>query len=471
MLLAVAFTPGAQASHAPPGPQGFSTSFNLCVEASPSRCGTGLTGYDNNGAEHEFQIVDPNSGVYDVSLSFTIAGGANNRCGPSTGCGFQVWLCSDAAVDLSADCNTGTTAYFAATYVSNGAATNNDGRFSTSSTWGDATPVTFFTGTGDFQGAHTLQFVLDTNIKTVYYYLDGTLRGTESGSDALVGFGGLFISGTGGAEVGCTPATSCSTRSVSISGSISNVIQTHGPPEQPPGSSGTVTQAYADVSTPCLIDVTWVLAPNDPDQETGDFEYHVVSSAAGVLTDTVDTVSSMDGDGVRYHQLSYGGTVSPGPVTIQIYAVNTTTDETSFYSEAITVDCDELGSFDSAGETTGAVPGASATDTAAGLKGFCAGLMGDSDGSLFLCGLILVATVFLSAAGAFAALASGGDKKRPVGHGPMVAGSVGGFGMMVFNVFAGIWGIVWAIVLIVLVAAVLTFLIKRSMGGGAPGGE
>lgn len=241
-------------------------------------------------------------------------------------------------------------------------------------------------------------------------------------------------------------------------------------PDAPAGLSALVADAWDGSSS--QTDLRWPVSENDPDQDTGDFIYHVYCNGNELTSVSGDAITTQDGEGFRYHSIVFGGTT---PTTCNYFIIAEDRGQLSAPSCSVQVDPLVQNDFESCGDASGiggpgGVDFTTDTDTAAGLRGFCEGLMGDSDGSLFLCGLILVATVFLSSAGAFAALVAG-EKKRPVGNTPMIAGCVGGFGMMVFNVFAGIWGLVWAIVLIVLVAAVLTLVVKRTMGGGGAGGE
>ena len=106
-----------------------------------------------------------------------------------------------------------------------------------------------------------------------------------------------------------------------------------------------------------------------------------------------------------------------------------------------------------------------ASDSAAGLKGFCSGLLGDSAGSLFLCGLILAAFVFLAVVAAFGALS--GSMAMPA----LIAGSIFALGEMVFDVVAGIWNLGAAVIMALLAAAiVLWFLRKMFFGGTGNGG-
>lgn len=238
-------------------------------------------------------------------------------------------------------------------------------------------------------------------------------------------------------------------------------------PAPPPGVSATVIDAGEGAPDNALIELRWRLSPDDPEQVQGEFGYSIFVDGTNV---GYDSTTSADGDGIRFNLIDLTQT-TPGPVAFAIKATNLTSGAQSVFSCTVSVDTGTLNDFNSCGQIIPGGPGGTdfttPTDTGAGLLGFCSDLMGDSDASLFLCGLIFVVFAFMAMAGGYAAIT------RATGIGPTIAGSVAGFGMMVFNVFAGIWGIVWAIVLIVLVAAIITAVVKKFSGasGGAASGE
>lgn len=240
-------------------------------------------------------------------------------------------------------------------------------------------------------------------------------------------------------------------------------------PEPVPGLSATVVEAWDAADGPSAeahIELVWLLSPTDPDQDVGDYAYDLYLDGISIGT---DSTTPADGDGLRFNLVIEGGTLDPGTSSLWIVARDTITGDESIASCSVSVDASVLNDFDTCGENVVGGPGGTdfttPTDTAAGLLGFCSDLMGDSDGSLFMCGLIFVVAAFLAMAGGFAAITGS------TGLGPTIAGSAAGFGMMIFNVFAGIWGIVWAIVLIILVAAIITVVIKKFTGAGAASGE
>ena len=243
-------------------------------------------------------------------------------------------------------------------------------------------------------------------------------------------------------------------------------------PEAPAGLSALVTDAKTteDLADEAMVDLRWPVSPGDPDQEQGAYRYDIYVNGFSI---GADATTAADGEGVRYNQVNFVGGIILSDTVFTIRAVNLTTGLQSAQSCAVVVDPSVFGDFGSCG---GAFPGGgigaggaldftTPTDTAAGLQGFCSDLMGDSEGSLFMCGLILIVIVFLGIGAAFATLA--GAPGLPA----VVAGSVGAFGMVIFNVLAGIWALIWAIVLIILVAAITTITARNVfMGRGGSGG-
>lgn len=236
-------------------------------------------------------------------------------------------------------------------------------------------------------------------------------------------------------------------------------------PTTPAGLSGLITQVQGGGGS--LTELRWPVSSNDPDQVQGDYTYQIFLNGVNVGN---DATTAEDGDGQRFNVVNFVNGAGASTLTFQVRAYNATSGATSNLSCSISLDDGVLNDFDVCGtDPPGGAPGGTdfttPTDTGAGLLGFCSDLMGDSDASLFLCGLIFVVAAFLAMAGGFAAITGS------TGLGPTIAGSMAGFGMAIFNVFAGIWGIVWAIVLIVLVAAIITVVVKKFVGAGASSGE
>lgn len=217
-------------------------------------------------------------------------------------------------------------------------------------------------------------------------------------------------------------------------------------PAVPAGVNAQVIQANNGVDSE--VELRWRVSSDDPDQAQGDYGYRMYAN--GILLGTYDPTTSQDADGIRFNLVIISETQG-NPVSFWVRAANLTTGITSGQSCAVTVDTSNLdvdtcGSI-SAGSTVG-LDFTTPTDTAAGLKGWCEDLMGDSTGSVFLCGLMLVMTVFMGVAGALAVFVGKGLPS-------LVGGSVAGLGMAVFNVVATVWSIVWGIVLIVIAAAII----------------
>lgn len=244
------------------------------------------------------------------------------------------------------------------------------------------------------------------------------------------------------------------------------------PPDDPGQQSSVPGQVpYLEAFTKQVWDgdsstvrLLWLLSPNDPDPDEGNFTYQIWSGGQQLGT---DELTALDGDGFRVHEIEFGGTTAQGERNYYIIAVNTTAnpDLESTASCNVSVSDEIQNDFDSCGDPEGGGGGPGVfnpdSDTAQGLQGFCTALMGDSPGSLFLCGLIFVVTVFLGIGAAFASLT--GSQGMPAA----VAGGVGGLGMMVFNVTAGIWALVWGIVLIVLVSGLVVYAVRSLMGGNS----
>lgn len=247
--------------------------------------------------------------------------------------------------------------------------------------------------------------------------------------------------------------------SAGIDAAVSTAVSTL-TPLAPAGLRAEVTTAgTSGVSSTSQIELTWPLSTNDPSQTTGSFSYRLYLD--GVMVGT-DTVTSLDGEGVRFSIVSPAGT-SHGTKNLFVDALDTDTNAASIASCAVTVDDTDVGAVDTCGDTSavggpgGGLVYTTPTDTAAGLRGWCADLMGDSGGSLFLCGLMLVAGAYIAMAAAFGAL---GGKGMPA----LVAGSVGGLGVAIFNIIAEVWGLVFGIVLIIISAAIVIWLARKLTG-------
>lgn len=253
---------------------------------------------------------------------------------------------------------------------------------------------------------------------------------------------------------------------VDIDDGASFTVQATGP-TPPTGVFALVTDADSGLGDSGEVELTWFLSSNDPDQDTGVFEYDIFIDGINVGT---DTVTPADGDGLRFRLLLLDSTVAPSFFSIKLQAVNATSGQKSTFSCTVTIELSTLGDSDGCGA---AVPGSAGsglifttpTDTAAGLNGFCSDLMGDSQGSLFLCGLVLVVIVFLGIGAAFAAMA--GAPGLPA----VIAGSVAGFGMMIFCVIAQIWSLGAAAIIILLATGVALGLMRglffgRNRGSG-----
>lgn len=137
---------------------------------------------------------------------------------------------------------------------------------------------------------------------------------------------------------------------------------------------------------------------------------------------------------------------------------DSTWSQVRFYGGAGTPRGDEFTGF--ASESAAASgPSTSNTDAATGLANFCTSMGFETEASLFLCGLILVAVVIV----VMVAATSSFNRR---GNAPMIAGAIGGLGMGVFNGLAGIWE-TWTIAVLIMVAgAVAVALTRRTIGGG-----
>ncbi len=107
------------------------------------------------------------------------------------------------------------------------------------------------------------------------------------------------------------------------------------------------------------------------------------------------------------------------------------------------------------------------SDVGNGYKQWIAAMMGTSVGSLFFGGLLVVIIVFLAVSGAFAAIA------KTYGVPALIAGSVGGLGIMMFNVATTTWEAWVGVVMIAIVAALVAWMLRQAIfsGGGGAGGE
>lgn len=234
--------------------------------------------------------------------------------------------------------------------------------------------------------------------------------------------------------------------------------------ETPDAPAGLLAIVLTSALNPAHTEIQlfWPVSANDPDQEQGDFTYEV--DVDGLFT-TPDDTTALDNDGLRYSLIVLSINTYSN-INFRVRAVNATTSIAGGWSCTVTVnegipaDTDECGDttpFGGGGFGGGGTEFTTPTDTAAGLRGWCADLMGDSGGSLFLCGLMLVAGAYIAMAAAFGAL---GGKGMPA----LVAGSVGGLGVAIFNIIAEVWGLVFGIVLIIISAAIVIWLARKLTG-------
>lgn len=263
-----------------------------------------------------------------------------------------------------------------------------------------------------------------------------------------------------------------SSSAVGAACSMDNVLldATFGDAPQPPSGLSAVVVDADTTTEPAdngVVELRWPVSEDDPNQDQGDFAYEVYVD--GIFVGD-DAATAADGDGVRFNSVEIGGGASVGSsFAFAIKARNTTTDQRSVFSCSVSVDTSILGDSDNCGTGapggTGALDFTTETDTAAGLALFCSDLMGDSEASKFLCGLILVVIVFMGVGAAFAAMA--GAPGMPA----VIAGSVGAFGMMIFLVVAQIWSLGAAAIIILMSTGVALSLMRRLFfGGGGSGG-
>jgi hypothetical protein len=131
-----------------------------------------------------------------------------------------------------------------------------------------------------------------------------------------------------------------------------------------------------------------------------------------------------------------------------------------YYGGAGTPRTYEFSGFESEAAGSDPVVVSPDADAAEGLFNFCTGMGFESAASLFLCGLVLVCVVVV----VMIAATSSFTKGR--GQAPMIAGAMGGFGMMMFNGFAGIWE-TWTIAVLIIVAgAIIAYYSRSKLGGG-----
>lgn len=114
-------------------------------------------------------------------------------------------------------------------------------------------------------------------------------------------------------------------------------------PDPPTGVYGQTTRVVSDVSPTGKVALSWLLSPDDSDQDVGDFTYRIYRDDVEVATDTVD---EFDGDGVRGFNYYFSG---PAPLGEVVFHITGAGDLESGASCTITVDLDDLGSDDACG--------------------------------------------------------------------------------------------------------------------------
>lgn len=435
----------------------FSGTVNAC---GSTNCPTG-----QERTQNWHWIRNPASQITSFTISFT-PGGTTCESGSGVGCGFRMWLCDDSVVvpiegaGTPNSCSATNGAYMQFKAISNGALANNVMTATCAEAFRTGTFATL-TSTGVFRTTHSLAVVLDYSAKTVSCALDGGAPVVSTaGTGTPSGSGFVFVEGL---NVGTPSGSTKSDTSVAYGGTLVGV-QAATTPLPPAGLAATVTQAWASSTVPCLIALTWPVSATDPDQVgAGSYTYSVY--AQGVLVGT-DPTTSQDGDGTRYNTLSFGTGLgsSPGNVAIYVTATDATTGEVSTHSLTATVNCSLLGSSQAVGNVNpGTVAGTvspTTGDVGTGIVAFAASIGFQSTGSLFFFGLLLVAVAILAVAGPYAAVTRSSSP---------VPGAIAAVGMMLFNVFSGVWE-QWAGIVLIILAAAIVVLGGRSLFTGASGG-
>lgn len=178
-----------------------------------------------------------------------------------------------------------------------------------------------------------LEIDLDWTGKTFTIYSDGVFKGTSpfynSGQSTLNYF-----------EVNRNTGNPCGPQ-------LDEIFIDGGPielfPQAPTGLEGEVDRV-ATASTTGRIDLTWNLAPDDPDQDLGDYDYRIYRDDVLVATDTVD---ANDGGGVRQYTVFYTGA---GPHSTSDFHVTAVGNFEGPESCTITLDLDTLDDSDGCGE-------------------------------------------------------------------------------------------------------------------------
>lgn len=290
---------------------------------------------------------------------------------------------------------------------------------------------------------------VDYSAKTATFVLDGNPPvTTAAGTNVVSGSCCIHAEGLG------TAGTGVADTHVSYSGIVTGILPTE-TPQPPPGIAASVVREWTGSGSgeSCLVDLRWALSLNDPERETGEFEYEIFTNGIG---GTIDTISSLDADGVRYHQIGVGGNSDPGFVSFYVQATNTTTGESSTPSPSVSVDCGAVGSTDAAGRPIigGTNIVADNADIGNGVAAFCSDLMGDSPASRFFCGLILVAGVFIAVAATLAAVS-----KMPMAT--VLGAGMSALAMMFFCILTELWNAAAGVVLIAMTAGVVAFFARK----------
>ncbi len=182
-------------------------------------------------------------------------------------------------------------------------------------------------------GQHDFVVTLDWSAKVYDLFQDGVFETTlPFCNSSATDIGGIFF--VGHIEGSVVPKT---THLDEI------IVRVGGVPEPPPGLTGEVTRA-GSTSTTGKVELSWLLSSDDPNRDTGDFEYHVYLDGSRVGTDTVD---SDDGGGVRTFDHLFTGSASFGESNFTVTAQDIGESDPSC---TITIDLDTVGDSDSCGD-------------------------------------------------------------------------------------------------------------------------
>ena len=167
---------------------------------------------------------------------------------------------------------------------------------------------------------------------TINYATDTYTREYTLNGGSVVSFGArsLLTASTAGGYLSLQSVSGSSFKQVALD-NLNLGSQDITPPTTPTGLRAEVVQSFDGDNS--LIDLTWPVSSNDPNQIQGSFTYQIYSNGVFISNDAV-TVN--DENGVRYSQMNLAGTTAT-TVSFTIRAQNATNGMFSDFTCSVSV--------------------------------------------------------------------------------------------------------------------------------------